>query len=156
MHILANHMDGNRILYTSISVCMCVCVCVFVYLNLMPEKKYCVYEQTKRIAFGPEIYIIHWDYPTLEYDDVTTRSLARISIHILPIPWHAFARTLTLAFLYLFVLQHKCHWHRLYVPNTHIIVCVSGGMICSVIVYCCVCVCVCECWAFSWYLILSL
>lgn len=25
----------------------------------------------KRIAFGPEIYIIHWDYLTLEYDDVT-------------------------------------------------------------------------------------
>lgn len=39
----------------------------------MPKKKR---RAQQRIAFGSEIYIIHSDYLTLEYDDVTTRSVA--------------------------------------------------------------------------------
>lgn len=67
-------------------------------------------------------------------------SIARISLdsHIAhSMKWHAFVRFTHLVVSvaaclhrrsaqYLFVLQHKCHWHRLYVHQTHIIVCVAA------------------------------
>lgn len=43
-------------------------ICIWIHAHVWWYPNRC---RKKRIAFGPEIYIIHWDYLTLEYDDVT-------------------------------------------------------------------------------------
>lgn len=155
-------MDTAFYTHTHTSTYPWLCVCV--YPNPMPEKKY----MNERRAFGPEIYIIHWDYLILEYDDVTTRSLysAHFYSHIAhSMEWHALVRiSLSLCrcvcvcvrlFLlhlvappYLFVLQHKCHWHRLYVHQTYILLYVAVWFVQSSYI-------VVNAEHFSWYLHVS-
>lgn len=67
-HTYPIHFVWNEHTYTHCSYAFHIiyasrCVCIWIYLN------WC---RKKRIAFGPEIYIIHWDYLTLEYDDDVT------------------------------------------------------------------------------------
>lgn len=91
-----------------------------------------------RIAFGSEIYIIHWDYLTVEYDDVTT---SRVPIRILNQAF-SFCSLALSPCIFLYYTQMPLTQTYVY-RNTreqrqaHISFSIlQHAMICSVIIYC--------------------